>query len=253
MTLDEAHSLRVPLFEVLDAVGFGHHKAVHYFNTGTLFWSLTRLFGCYERVMVMSDQPRERRVFLEEAIENFIIRFRIVSNDIAYVAWQLFPSDTRGLKGPRGGTHPENKEISFFGLSEFLAKNNAKFPELAGAFENAQSWKTRLKNDRDNVVHYKSRAVVFESDPTSFALLNAAGTERTEQTPDGGKKVVTEPVKEFVNSQMFHLHRFMHVELCEAVRNHAQRMGMKMKQIGSNARIRCTGIERFRRMNAIAA
>ena len=183
---DDPHSLFVPLFEALDAVGFGEHENFHHFNTGTLFWSLTRLFGCYERVMSAVNLPREQRSFLDADIESYIIRFRIVLNDIAYVTWQLLPKKTRGLKEPRGGTHPKNREMSVYSLAKFLTEQSAAYPELAAVFSKATPWMTRLKNDRDNVVHYKSKVLVFEAESPSFALINAAGTQRTEPTPEGG-------------------------------------------------------------------
>lgn len=250
---DDPHSLFVPLFEALDAIGFGEHDNFRHFNTGTLFWSITRLFGGYERVMAAVEMPRDERPFLDADIENYIVRFRIVLNDIAYVIWQLLPSNTRGLKGPRGGTHPRNREMSIFTLAEYLKDQCAIYPELAAAFEKAFPWMTRLKNDRDNVVHYKSMVVVFEAESPSFALLNAAGTERMEKTPEGGQKLLLEPISEFVNSQMLALHGFMHIDLASAVRAHASRFNLKSVQFGRDRRITCIGIHRFRHLNAIGA
>jgi hypothetical protein len=248
---DSPHSLHVPFFEELRAIGFGEHGNVHHFEIGTLFWSLTRLFGCYERVLSVLSLPRAERPFLEADLEHFIVRFRIVLNDVAFVLRQLLPIDARGLKGPKGGTHPRNREMSVFVLSEFFLKFCEAHPEFALAFQEADAWMTRLKNDRDNVVHYKAKVVIFESPEPSFALLNAAGTERTEPTPEGGSKLLLEPVGEFVNTQMLALHYFMNGALANSVRAHALRGGLKMMQVGQNHRITCIGIQRFRNVNAI--
>ncbi len=250
---DDPHSLYVPLFEALDAVGFGEHENPRHFNTGTLFWSLTRLFGCYERIMSVIDIERDQRPFLDADLESFIIRFRIVLNDVAYVIWQLLPKNTRGLKGPRGGTHPKNREMSVFLLSDFLTANASTYPELAAAFSDADPWMTRLRNDRDNVIHYKSKAVIFEGESPLFALLGAAGTERTEPTPEGGQKLVLQPVAEFVNGQMIALHQFMHEHLAAAVKAHAARHELKSVQVGWGHRITCQGIQSFRQANALVA
>lgn len=246
---DDPDSLLVPLFESLDAIGFGEHNNIHHFNTGTLFWSLTRLFGCYERVMSVVELPRDECPFLDADIESYIIRFRIVLNDIAYVVWQLLPSNARNLKGPRGGTHPKNREMSVFSLAEFLVAHTEKYPELAQAFSSASPWMTRLKNDRDNVVHYKSKVVVFGGPSPSFALLGAGGTERTEPTPEGGKRLLLEPVAEFVNGQMLALHTFMHITLASSIQTYASRVKLKSVQVGWNHRIACIGIQRFRQLN----
>jgi hypothetical protein len=248
---DDPHSLYVPLFESLDAVGFGEHENLHHFNTGTLFWSLTRLFGCYERVMSVIDLTRDERPFLDADLEYFIIRFRIVLNDIAYVIWQLLPNNPRGLKGPSGGTHPRNREMSVVSLTDYLNRNASTYPELSSAFLNATPWMTRLRNDRDNVIHYKFKAVIFEGDSPLFALIGAAGTERTEPTPNGGQRLVLQSVTEFVNGQMLALHLFMHDSLVSAIKAHATRFEIKSVQVGWGARITCRGINRFRQKNTL--
>ena len=245
------HELAVPLFGILEAIGFGEYENIHHFNTGTLFWSLTRLFGCYERIIDMLPLPFMERYFLAADIENFIIRFRIVLNDVAYVVWQLLPSNARGLKGPQGGTHPKNKEVSIISLADFFEKNKAEYPELATVFEGARLWMNRLRNDRDNVVHYKSKAHVFDTDPPSFALINAAGTERYESTPDGGSRLHLEPIPEFVNSQLLSLHSFMHNDLADAIRVYASRVNLKQVSVGMDGRMQCVGIKRFKEQNSI--
>jgi hypothetical protein len=249
--MTDKDSLLVPLFEVLDSIGFGKHESSRYFNTGTLFWSLTRLFGSYERIMSAVVLSRENRPFLDADIENFIIRFRIVLNDVAYVIWQLLPPNARGLKGPKGGVHPKNREVSFFTLKKYFLEQSSSYPELSQAFTETDSWTSKLRNDRDNVVHYKATAVVFESQPPSFALLNAAGTEQRELTPEGGYRLVTVPIEQFVNEQLLALHEFLHSKLAIAVKKHAQRMSMKSIQAGWDHRISCIGISTFREHNGI--
>ncbi len=197
--------------------------------------------------------PFDARPFLEADIENFMIRFRIVLNDIAYVVWQFLPRDTRGLKGPRGETHPRNREISILALAEFFEKNNANYPELSSAFCSARPWINRLRNDRDNVVHYKSKALVFDTVPPSFALINAAGTERSVPTPEGGSRLVLEEIPSFVNSQLLSLHNFMHHDLVNAIRAHAMSASLKQVPVGWNERMRCVGTGRFRERNGIEA
>lgn len=244
-------SLYVPLFEALDAVGFGEHGNPHHFNTSTLFWSLTRLFGSYERILSVLDVSRDQRPYLDADIESFIIRFRIVLNDVAYVLWQLLPPNTRGLKAPKGGTHPRNRELSIFTLAEHLLGSPQEYPELAEVFVEAEPWMRRLKDQRDNVVHYKSKVLIFESVPLSFALVNAAGTERTEPAPEGGQRLVMEPVGQFVNSQLLALHVFMHDRLATAVAAQARRLDLKSVQVGWAHRMSSIGIRRFRKVNAL--
>ncbi len=230
----DENSLLVPLLGELDAIGFGEHKNPFHFNTGTLFWSLTRLFGYYERIMSALELPRDERPFLDSDIEGFIIRFSIVLNDIAYVIWQLLPADSRDLKGPKGGTAPKNKEMRILALNKFLQKHKATYPELASVFSNALAWMEELKNDRDNVIHYKSMVIILEDKELCFALINAARTERVEQMPDGSQRLLMKPIAEFINMQLLALHKFMHTELASAVCTQANRLKIKSVQLGSN-------------------
>jgi hypothetical protein len=251
--IDAPPTLRVPLFDVLDALGYGEHGNQRHYNTGTLFWSLTRLFGCYYRIVTVLKLPRDERPFLDADIESFIIRFRIVLNDLAYVVRQLIPNNARGVKSPDGPTHPKNREMSIFKLSASLKQAAPLYPELSAALEQAQPWMERLKHDRDNVVHYKSKANVFEGDPLAFAFTNAAQTERTEKVPGGGERLLLEPIDFFVNAQMLSLHSFMHHELVAAIRAHACRAGMKSVAAGWDSRITCNGVSEFKEANKIEA
>ena len=143
--------------------------------------------------------------------------------------------------------------MSVFPLSDYLTANASTYPELAAAFSDAIPWMTRLRNDRDNVVHYKSKVVIFEGESPQFALLGAAGTERTVLTPEGGQRLVLQPVAEFVNGQMIALHKFMHEHLAVAVKAHAACNGLKSVQVGWGHRITCPGIQSFRRVNVLVA
>ena len=80
---NETNSIYVPFFELIHDIGFGEHADAHHFNTNTLFWSLTRLFGCYERVMTVLHLPRCDRPYLDADVESFLIRYRIVLIDPA--------------------------------------------------------------------------------------------------------------------------------------------------------------------------
>lgn len=138
-------------------------------------------------------------------------------------------------------------------LAKFIEKNAAHYPELAVAFSTARPWINRLRNDRDNVVHYKSKALVFDTDPPSFALINAAGTERWESPPEGGSRLVLEPIPSFINGQFLSLHNFMHRDLAAAIRAYAVSANLKQVPVGWNERMRCIGTMRFNEENGIEA
>lgn len=248
---NETNSIYVPFFELIHDIGFGEHDDAHHFNTNTLFWSLTRLFGCYERVMTVLHLPRCERPYLDADVESFLIRYRIVLNDIAFIVRQLFPTNTRGLRSAKGRSHPTNREMSVFDLASYFESNPASHPELSAAFSTAKQWMTLMKNVRDNVIHYKAKAVIFEGAVPEIAFLSASGTERTISTKGGGERLVVEPVSQVVNLPMLNLHNFMHVDLTTAIRAHAVRIGMIEIKCGGDERIICRGIQTFRSVNNI--
>ena len=101
------------------------------------------------------------------------------------------------------------------------------------------------------VVHYKSKETIFEGESPLFALLAAAGTERTDPTPEGGLKLRLESVEEFVNGKMLALHQFMHEHLAIAVTRQTTRLGQNTVQVGRSHRITCIGIQQVRQHNAL--
>jgi hypothetical protein len=246
------HSLATPLFGLLGSLGHTAFGSYHHFDTHTLFWSLTRLFGYYHRIITSLPSPRDKRPFLDSDIESFIIRMRIVLNDVAFVLRQLLPAQAPGLKGPKGATHPRNREMSMSSLITYLTKQQHVYPELAAVLETNKGWMSHLREQRNNVVHYKSKVVVFEPESEiSFAVLNAAGTEKTVRTPEGGVRVVMTPVFGFINGQTVSLHKFLHSDLYVALKEHVTKHYSSFKQIGSDDRMTCIGITLFKRINNI--
>jgi len=245
---DQPSSIAVPLIQVFFCHGRGSRKQ---FELNTLFWSLTRLFGTYHRIMTEIAEPRHYRPLLEADIENFIIWMRIVLNDLAFLVWQVLQEHHRDVKNPKGGVHPKNKEMSIYDLLKSLDKVRSHYPEIAKAFDDARTWIELLRNQRDNVVHFKSRAIVIETEPVSFSLINAGHTEKYETRPDGSSVVVSQPVSDFINGQMLSLYNFMHSELANALRKHIDRHKLGYLEIGGIHRMACVGIELFRKVNSI--
>ncbi|MBI4027856.1 MAG: hypothetical protein HY360_22920 [Verrucomicrobia bacterium] len=115
-----------------------------------------------------------------------------------------------------------------------------------------KKWMLLLKDQRDNIIHYKSKVILFETKPDiSFAILNTAGTEKTVKTIDGGSRLVTIPVFGYINSQMLYLHTFLQVDLVNAIDGHIKRQGMSVQHVGSDPRMTCMGITLFKEKNNI--
>lgn len=241
--------ITTPLFGVLRAIGYGEHNDLDYFKSHALFWSMERLFGCYERVMSVLELEPDQRPFLGADIESFIIRFQIILNDIAYIIRRLLPVGAQGLPAFKGNVDYRNREVSMASMIDKIQRNGSDYPEFQQILAEASAWLLNLRKNRNDVVHYKAKVIVFESGPPSFAFLASAGTEETVKAEDGSSRVVTIPVESFINGQMLDLHRFLQVTLVDAIRTYAERVGLKYVQIGTDARMAAFGITRFKRVN----
>jgi hypothetical protein len=248
----DIHSISTPLFGLLGSLGHTEFSGYHHFDMGTLFWSLTRLFGYYHRIISDLVLERDNRQFLDSNIEGFIIRMRIVLNDVAFIIRQLLPHCGTGLKVPKGKTHPRNREMSIMDIYDYLSKSQDKYPEFTTALDKNKRWIFHMREQRDNVVHYKSKVIIFETEQEiSFAMLNAAGTEKSVPTATGEIRIVTTPVFEFVNGQALSLHNFLHTDLYIALKEHILKNYKSFKKIGSDERMTCIGIALFKKINNI--
>lgn len=251
--MDDTNYLKTPFFEILNNLGFAHFGDFHFFATDTLFWSLTRLFSHYHRIInpIYSNQTTVRP-FVESDIESFIIRQRIILNDIAYIIRQLLPKELRGLKNPKGPTHPHNKEMSIKDIIKYVEKNKTEFKELYEVFKKNENWMSEMRTQRDGIVHYKSKVILFGTKPyLSFAILDAAGTEKTEVTPEGGRKVVMTPIFEFTNIQTKSLWDFLNIDLKKWLEDYIKEKNMTYKEVGKDNRMSCIGVPLFKKINGM--
>jgi len=249
--MDTSQYISTPLYGVLRSIGFGEHRDVHYFQINALFWSMERLFGCYERIMSVLSMKRSERPFLEADIENFIIRFQVVLNDLAYIMRQLIPEKAQGIAGYKGGVHPRNREVSMSDMIEKISKKSDEYQEFVDVLNEASVWMLQLRDSRNKVIHYKAKVVLFESDSPEFAFLDAAEPKEKEmeRTPDGGYRIITTPVERFINDQMKALHHFQHVTLVNAIRQYVHRTGIRIIEVGTDPRMSAIGVARFKRLN----
>ena len=83
--------------------------------------------------------------------------------------------------------------------------------------------------------------------------MNAAGTQLMERTAEGGQRVVTTPIADFVEGQMLALYKFLNSDLPDAIRLHAARVGLRQSTMRLSPKMTCLGIERFKTRNGIGA
>jgi len=251
--MNKENNLKIPFFGIIDNLGFSHFHNFHYFATDTLFWSLTRLFLHYHRIMhpIYTNQTIISP-YIESDIESFIIRQRIILNDIAYIIRQSLPKELRGLKNPKGPTDSLNKEMRINEIIDYVEKNKTGFNGLHKVFKKNENWILKMRNQRDGIVHYKSKVVLFKTKPDiSFAILDAAGTEETEVTENGVRRAVMIPIFEFINTQTKSLWDFLNTDLKKWLEAYIKDKNMKYKEVGKDSRMSCTGIPLFKEINKI--
>jgi hypothetical protein len=249
--MKDTNNLKTPFFEILRNLGFAHYDNCNFFATDALFWSLTRLFSHYYRIIhpIYTNQITACS-FVESDIENFIIRQRIILNDIAYIIRQLLPKSLRGLKNPKGPTHPHNKEKSIKDIIKYVEKNKTEFKGLYEVLKKNENWMSEMRTKRDGIVHYKSKVVLFETKPDlSFAILDAAGTEKIVETPEGGKGVIMTPIFGFINTQTKSLWDFLNIDLKKWLEDYIKEKNMMYKTVGRDTKMSCVGIPLFKQIN----
>lgn len=251
--MKDTNNLKTPFFDILYNLGFAHFRNFHFFATDALFWSLSRLFLHYHRIIYpIHTNQTAFRAFVESDIESFIIRQRIILNDVAYIVRQILPKKLPGLKNPKGPTHPRNKEISIKDIIKYVEKNETTFKGLYKVLKKNKNWMSEIRSKRDGIVHYKSKVVLLETKSNlSFTILNVAGTEKTLATPEGGERVVMTPIFDFINTQTKSLWDFLNINLKKWIEDYIKEQNMEYQTFSKDSRISCTGITLFKEINAI--
>jgi hypothetical protein len=255
---DDLRKLPTPLNDILMDIGHRHHGWALHFDIGTLGWSMSRLMAHYYRVVAVYDPwgvgPNHAdSSFMDVDLEGFIIRLRIVLNDLAFTIRQLFPANTRGMPSPGGRASARNKELSIHDLLKFFAKNPTFSPVIGAALLRNEAWILELRDQRDKIVHYKAKVVIFgDGAPHQFAMLDAAGPEKMEPTPEGGMRVMLTNVFDFVHRQMRSLLNFMHVDLANAIRSYVVEEKIEHQTLGGRSWTEGGTVELFNRLERSA-
>lgn len=235
--------LDFPLFSVFNSVGLHGFSDFGYFDTHSLFWSVVRLFTCYYRVIYpIQENKKIVDQFMESDIESFIIRQRIILNDIAYIIWQLIP-DERGLKNPTGGVHPSNKEMRIKDLVKNIEKDKDKFFDLIDIFERNDFWISEITNKRDGIIHYKQKVILMGGDRDEKKFITIDSAMRS----DDDKNISV--VFEFVNNNMKFLWDFMNVDIKNWIEKYVEDNNIGYKKVDDYGAIRCPGTHLFRSIN----
>lgn len=252
----DVNSLNMPFFGFLSGVGMGHFKNPYYFETGTLFWSLTRLFECYFRIMSAVSTYKEAKrdpIFLANDLENFIIRHNIIMNDVAFLIRKFYPTNAKGMPNPKGGVHPMNREQSFNDLLCFFKDKDPNYhPMLSNALSSFVSLTSQyIRIRRQDIIHYQAKILIFQGDELTFAFMDPANTTPTTRTENGGERIVSESVFNFVNDTMVNTLNFINKELVRVYSEYIEVQGWECPIILDTS-MKCIGINPYKEINNLA-
>lgn len=246
--------IKMPFFEVIGNLSYFQFGGCRKISCHSLFWSLTRLFEHYYRIIDVWDpygvgDSHLSSTFLANDIESFIVRLRILLNEVAFIIRQLYPKDARGMPSPTGKQRTANKEISINDVRKFILKNPEFDPKLTELLSKNEDWLVRLCKQRDDIVHYKSQVSIFEPGKPNmmFAITNPGGDYPMQVTQEGGSSLVLTPVFEFVNEQMASLLIFLNRDAVEFIMSMIKSNGFQYGEVGlpGSTRISCTGVTLF--------
>ena len=248
-------SIEMPFLGFLLDLSLQHFKSPHYFDYGTFFWSLTRLFECYQRIIPYCQNYKGTlsNPFLAQDIENFIIRHNVLLNDLAYILRKFYTEkELRSMKGLSGDTASSNREQSFNDLLVYFTKKNLiVHPSLSALLKEKSIFlQATMRKRRLDILHYKAKAVVFEFEKEPrFALIDVGGTYQTEKMENGEEKIVTESVFEFVNEAMKSTVNFINEDILSIFKDYASAKGWKYNLTHGRSEVTAIGVELYKTIN----
>ncbi|NTW30706.1 MAG: hypothetical protein HGA33_05490 [Candidatus Moranbacteria bacterium] len=254
--MDSQFTLDARLVGILYGIGMKIGNP-YYFDQSSLFWSTNRLFSFYYRIVTVYNPKTSYtgdKEFLDADLESYIIRHRIILNDIGYAVWQLLElcNFKIGLS-PKGNVHPKNKEVSFFDLAGKLQKNtDSKLDGVRAVIQNGVTKFGFLRDQRDNIAHYKSSVMIFGSGPDfEFAIMNPANTMPTIKTGNV-TKLALKNVFHFTNEQHLSLWEWMNGELADTMLELAKASGISADDSSGTKLSGGAAISTFKEINRLS-
>jgi hypothetical protein len=246
-----AVEIPVPLFSRLLGIGKGEYNDIGHFAIDSVFWTITRLFESYERILSACQDYKithnpEVATFTGGDVEHFIIRFRVILNDIAFLIRQQLSAQVRYLPEPHGPGAPQNHEFSMHDLIRFCTKQPRYDPYLTRLIECHRSWIDENIFRRDAIIHFKSKAHIVFGEGLEVAFIDRQAT-----TSD---KLPTKNVEVYVNASLLNLWKMMHVDLVKYLDQRIADGVLRYEQVGlpGSGRFRCIGMRRFIKINSSA-
>jgi hypothetical protein len=233
------------LSTILSGLDYAKTSAVH--SHSGIFWALTRLFGCFDQLTALCDEYSTTRAdrltfFAALEIEHFLIRLRTLLDEVAYAIRTRIPNNVRGLS-PLGGPGPiEYKHFSINTLQKFVAKNPDFCQHLTQLIENNKLAIGKFIDLRDDIAHFRAKAIIFPGPPLSVGFVGARDAART-------KNLEHTDLLGYFNDATIWIWRFLQFDLVQYFRGRVEDGEIEFKPLGIGlTRISMPGIRRFKKL-----
>lgn len=221
-----SESLKMPLFSLFRSlegrVGI----------SGNIGRSLQKLFICYSEIMKKSAGDNKFSIHdslkMENDIESYIIRERILFNDIAWSIRMILPKEIRGL---RSLDLQKDDEMRFDNIINFVKNNPESFKGLTKLINKNKEWIENNIKQRDDIIHFKKNVLVFKDSELSFSFLPIKINDNNfYKDSDGYKRIKSTVVFKFINDKMVRLLSFLNDDVFNFILSYANENKIEVKE-----------------------
>lgn len=236
------------LADVLGSVlsGIDHAATGTYRSSSEIFWALTRVFGCYDRVAAACEEysasGREEWTFVAATeVEHFLMRLRVLFDETAYIIRVRLPEDVRALRRPKGPG--QNKQFSISQFLKFVKDHPAFCPHLTGLLENNRAEIRKFVDLRDDVAHFRAQAVIFRGDALSVGFIGSR------ETAQDAQRIPHTDLRAYIDSATIWMWRFLQRDVVEYFRFRVESGELGFAPFGIGPHSICMpGINRFKQI-----
>jgi hypothetical protein len=144
------------------------------------------VFGCYDRVVAACEEYSASRAdeltFVAALeIEHFLMRLRVLLDEVDYVIRIRLPKTVRGLGQPEGPGPMQYKQFSINKLVKLVDKHPAFYPHLARLLNSNRNNIQTYIELRDDIAHFRAQALIFRGETMSVGFIGSRETVQSQQ------------------------------------------------------------------------
>jgi hypothetical protein len=227
-------------------------SGLNYAATGTyrpgsgIFWALTRLFGCYDRVVAACEEystsSADGLTFVAALeIEHFLIRLRVLLDEVAYDIRVRLPRTVRGLGQPQGPG--ASKHFSINDLLKFVNKHATFCQYLSRLLESNRGNIHQYIELRDDIAHFRAQALIFLGDAMSVGFIGSRENATSQH------RIPHSDLLTYVNNATMWMWRFLQRDVVAYFRARVENGELGFAHVGIGPRrIGMPGIIRFKQV-----